>query len=99
MRSLLDVARGGFSWTGGDGIPPRHEDHPLELRHEHPVLVVYPGVDLDRPAIWLGLRLALFEPLGLNEQGVPVEDRSRVLELLRGEVGDRLPRDVGDAHA
>ena len=53
---------------------------------------------LHGPAIGLGLRLALLEHLGLDEQGVAVEDRRGVLELLGGEVGDRLARDVGDAH-
>ena len=80
------------------GLAAGHEDEPLELGHEDAVLVVYAGVDPHRPAIGLGLRLALLEHLGLHEQRVPVEDRRGVLELLGGEVGDRLARDVGHAH-
>jgi len=56
-------------------------------------------VDLDRSTVGLGLGLALLEHLGLHEQGVAVEDRSRMAERLRGQVGDRLAAHVGDAHA
>src|SRR3712207_9492439 len=54
---------------------------------------------LDRAAVGLRARLALLKHLGLDEQRVAVEHGRRVLELLGGEVGDRLAADVGDRHA
>src|SRR3954453_14317180 len=94
-RASLDVALGAI---GGPGVAPRHQDEALELGDEEPVLVEDAGVHADRTAGRLGLRLALLEDLGLAEQRVPVEHRGGVLELLRGEVRDRLAADVGDAH-
>src|SRR5688572_10926554 len=86
----LDVALGGRRpvLAAGD----QHEA--LELGHQDPVLVVHPRVHLHGAAVGLGLGLALLEHLGLHEQRVAVEDGCRVLELLGGEVGDRLSRDI-----
>jgi hypothetical protein len=91
----------GIGRLGGVGrarVAPGNEDEALELGHEQAVLVEHAGVDADRPAVGLGLRLALLEHLGLAEQGVAVEHRGGVLELLGGQVGDRLPADVRHAH-
>src|SRR5688500_19072905 len=55
-----------------------------------------PILDLHGAAVGLGARLLGLEHLGLAEERVPVEDGSGVLELLRGQVGDGLPGDVGD---
>ena len=71
----------------------------LNSATEHAVLVEDAGMDADGAAVGLGARLLDLEHLGLAEQRVAVEDRRRVLELLGGEVGDRLAGDVGDAHA
>ena len=76
-----------------------HQHEPLELGHEHAVLVEHARVHAHRAAVGLGLRLAHLEHLGLAEQRVAVEHRRGVLELLGREVGDRLARDVRDAHA
>jgi hypothetical protein len=56
-------------------------------------------VNPDRPAVGLGLRWRDLEHLALAEERVAVEDRSGMLQLLGGEIGDRLARDVGDGHA
>src|SRR3954469_1602503 len=94
-RHSLDV---GLRLVGRAGVPARHEHEPLELGDEHAVLVEHARVHLHRAAVGLRLRLALLEHLGLAEQRVAVEHRRRVLELLRGEIGDGLAADVGDAH-
>ncbi len=56
-------------------------------------------MDPHRPAVGLGLRLALLQHLGLAVERVAVEDRRGVLELFGGEVGDRLAAHVADRHA
>src|SRR3954454_17964360 len=81
------------------GLFARNQHEALELGHERAVLVQYAGVDLDRAAVELGARLPDLEHLGLGEQRVAVENRRGVAQLLRGQVGDRLPGDVADAHA
>src|SRR4051794_19576185 len=75
VRARLRPAGGLL--PGRLGLPrlaPRDQDEPLELGHEDAVLVEDAGVDLDRAAVGLGARLALLEDLGLDEQGVAVED-------------------------
>ena len=80
------------------GIPPRNQHQALELGHENAVLVEHPGVHPDRPPVGLGLGRADLQHLGLAEQRVAVEHRRGVLELLGGEVRDRLAAHVRDAH-
>ena len=80
-------------------VPARHEHEPLELGHEHAVLVEDARVHLHGAAVGLGLRLLLLEHLGLAEERVAVEHRRRMLELFGGEVGDRLAADVAHRHA
>jgi len=55
-------------------------------------------MDPDRAPVGLGARFAHLEDLGLAEQRVAVEDGRRVLELLGGQVSDRLAAHVGHAH-
>src|SRR5215813_5688460 len=47
--------------TNSGGIPLRHEDEALELRHQRAFLVQHAGVDLHRSAVRLGPRLAHLE--------------------------------------
>jgi hypothetical protein len=84
----------GYPLPVAPRLTARHEHQPLELGDEDAVLVEDPGVDADRAAVGLGLRLALLEHLGLAEQRVAVEHRGGMLELLGREVGDRLAADV-----
>ena len=50
---LLDVALSRADGVGGTWLATRDEDKPLELGHEHPVLVVDTRVHLDGAAIGL----------------------------------------------
>src|SRR5579875_1469202 len=82
----------------GRGLAPRHEHDPLEVRDQHPILVEHPGVDANGAAIRLRARRLHLEHLRLAEQGVAVEDRGWMVELLCRQVGDRLAADVRDGH-
>jgi len=81
------------------GSRARDEHEPGEVGHERAVLVEDAGVDPDRAPVGLGPPRAPLEDLGLGEQRVAVDDgRRRMRQLLRGEVRDRLARDVRDGH-
>src|SRR5260221_4734429 len=77
----------------GDQHPAAEHANPLA------VLVVGPGLDQDRPPVGLRLRRGHLEDRRLGVDGVAVEGRVFVFEPVDLEVGDRLPRDVGHAHA
>ena len=79
--------------------PLGHEHEALELRHEHAVLVEHPRVHLDRPAVGLGRDSRTSSTSDSANSVSPWKTGRRVAQLLRGEVGDRLAGDVGDAHA
>ena len=89
QRSGRPVARGAA----------RHQHGAPEGRDELVALVVDVGSHLHHAAVRLRLRGPHLEHLGLGVQRVAVEDRRRVGQLLGGEVGDRLARDVAHGHA
>src|SRR5579859_2187277 len=78
---------------------PLRDQHPApEAADPLAVLVVGAGLDQDRPAVRLRLRFGHLQHGGLRIDGVAVEGRVLVLERVDLEVGDRLARDVGNAH-
>src|SRR5215813_1560880 len=91
LHRQLSLAEGGMVALG-------HQDGAPEGEHALSALVNRPRLHLHDAPIAL-TRLTLVEDAGLGIEGIAVEGRMVVSDLLDLEVGDGAPRDIGHREA